>query len=529
MKTLSILTLILAFACPVFAQNPKTGLDSLKNSSKVEIFEQLETRRTTIRNTVYLEYNPKTAQILKNRSLSLAKQRALQDNKLRELILLIEGGDEDKMVTSENFAYLVKTKFRTLSGTDVKNGKYIGQSLAIDAKTATANFSIKPFSREFYITPNISGTAKDSFVDLFSDGKYNKTLSGGINFIMLSNLNRAIFRSKPQKLVRNVLFKEQNAYNKTVAESEYNVLISWVNELKAILEDSSVSDFISQYQTDLVDTNSVDLDSNFKKLEQYNIRVDTLIKADILPKEFVEFSVADQYKFISGDFSSIIEQYTRKKYLDRTDKIQQQNAVYKLQHIIWFSGGLKYNVAQFNVIDPVSTSLKKDFKDEYFSYNFGLSWTMLFDKGHRIYSSPTLTLKNSHPFNSANELHLQQTEPYAVGSNSLQNITKDLSVYPSVPDRMENWSLDVPFAYYKTKWKFGFEIAFRKNWNDPENDNLGMRAGILLPFNQGEGNVLVVEPLLRFIKLNQNTDELWKNNAIFGFNLSVTIPKELFK
>ncbi|MNY55726.1 hypothetical protein D3C86_1917300 [compost metagenome] len=83
-------------------------------------------------------------------------------------------------------------------------------------------------------------------------------------------------------------------------------------------------------------------------------------------------------------------------------------------------------------------------------------------------------------------------------------------------------------AYYWSARGFGFEIVYRKAWDDVDEDNQNIKFGLLLPLNRGEKNQVIIEPLFKFNRLD-HVDQLWKNHFSFGFNASIAIPKDLFK
>ena len=444
-----------------------------------------------------------------------------------ELDTLLGPNKEGYLVTPSNFNKIIQSKFETLSGTEIKNGKYFGSSVSVDTKSVTVNISIKPSaSHEFYLMPTISGTSTNGFTTVITGDKYSKTLSGGLGFIVLSANNSSKFETSTAMLLHNNLKLLRYRNNKIKPNSDSLYFERAFDTLRSILNDKKSADFLlSYFRKDLTES-QID-PSNLRTLKQYNKVRDTLVKAKLLPKTFDTLSFTS-YKMamIDSHEPKDVKTLAMKNYLDSADKVQQK-AAFSSQYLHWFGGGVKYNVANCNIIAPASTKLVQNFANEYFSANVYGTWMKLLSNGNHFYFSPTYTIQNPHNFKTTDQLHAEVFQDYLIGSAKTQKINKDLTFYASVPGRIFTNYLTLPLAYYNTKWGFGAELDYKVGWNDVSNDNEDLTFGVLIPI-QSDKSAIVVEPLIKAQMLNQKITAFWSNNIVFGVNVTVAIPKSFF-
>lgn len=154
----------------------------------------------------------------------------------------------------------------------------------------------------------------------------------------------------------------------------------------------------------------------------------------------------------------------------------------------------------------------------------------LFGSQWRLYISPTFKFQNARQYDSDDKITLQRFSPYSIGADSLVQQKKTYDVYPSVADRKWAWSVEVPVVFYSAKKNWGIELAPKGGVNDINGDNYGFRLGIFIPMEVKEGVPLVIEPIIRLQKLFDNkAEDFLKNNVVWGFNVSVSLPKALGK
>lgn len=431
----------------------------------------------------------------------------------------------DKMVTPANYNALVRGNFRLLSGNEIKNGKSTSAAGVIDEKSITINLSYKPMKNtEFYILPVISAEAEESFVNLFSHGKYARTVSYGSNFAVLLFGNSSEFSVENKKLLHNELRLDRSKYVDVTKGAEVKYFSDRVRDLEKAF-DVTNGPIIKKYlEGDIVDANR-------KIVEPYRVAVDTLVSSGILPVYFKELNADDQMalaKVIA--FQSRIADVVLKRFLDKNDA-KQRAADFNSHNIRWLSGGFKVNHVGHDILAPGTEELTKKSIDSYLSGKIAFTWMWLFDKGHRLYFS--LSGNYSNPaYYPKKGLKTGQVmgalQP--VGTVPVQMIDKEITFYPERSNvRKDQFFFDLPIAYYNTKQSLGFEIGVKGGWNDTENDNLSVRLGPLIVLNPGAESQFVLQPIFKFSKLNQKDTEFWKDNFVFGANLSVSLPKGFFK
>lgn len=442
-----------------------------------------------------------------------------------ELFDLINASHKKLFVSGSNYDNVVISKFQSLSGTEVKNGKFMGSSASVDAKSITVNLALRPDKEsEVYLLPTVTATAKEGVVDLFKDNKYSRTITGGMNFVALTSKNSSNFSARSRNALHVDIDGKIEAFLRKGRNDRITFLKTTLTELNSIFTDSNK---ISLIKEQLLGTFQTDGGVALAKVVSvYKKAADTLSKLGVLPKHFPEMTLDDQQLILSKlDIQPRLFDVVAAEFLDQIDKMQQK-AKFLSHSIFWVAGGLKYNQGNFFVAEPMK--LVKSVQDEYVSTSFSLTWMRLTESGHRFYLSPTLNFKNKHNYKTSDLIKAQVVKNYTIGSNVVEQISKELSFYPSVPNRLNNFYLDIPFAYYNVKRNVGLELGIKAGVNDVENDNLSVRLGILIPISSGEKNQLIIEPLFSFQKLNQGVNKLLTEKFVFGVNLSVTIPKTLF-
>jgi hypothetical protein len=336
-------------------------LDSLKtvNTSLTTVTDAQNVTKTPNSTLLYMEEK-------KN-----IEEWAKLNYRLQDLRKLIANLDPNQMVTPENYNQIIRNRFRTLSGTEIKNGKFMGQSASVDAKSLTVNLSFKPTKKEFYLLPTLTGASKDGLVDVISGSKYNKTLTGGLNFVALPPINKSEFTGPAKRDLLNNLKKKAFEYYNISREKDFNFLNDALNRVRDAVNGKNAIFIYNSYHN-LIDINEdkKTLGTKLSELKTYSEDTDTLMKAKILPELFNKLGpkaqklILDKNKY-GKDFDNAIKYYNQKKFLDEADRLQIQTAKYTKQNIIWFAGGVKYNVSKYNILDPTGAGLKTDFADEF--------------------------------------------------------------------------------------------------------------------------------------------------------------------
>lgn len=524
-----VLLLFIFWGSTTVAQNLRERKKTIEKTTKKSIDSLISIQQILLRPTSIMGQGANPADVQTDNFLLSEKIRNLKDHSLLvyrhdELDTLLLTNKDSLFVTPINYNKIIQSKFRTLSGTEIKNGKYFGTSVAVDAKSMTVNFSVKPFkSFEFYLLPTASAASSNSFVTIFTGDKYSRTVTGGVNFIMLSGNNKSKFDPKTRNQLHNNLKVLKGSYENIKPNKDSIFYQKTLSELDTLIKRSY--HFINRYYNQTINSSEVSK-SKIADLTRYKANVDTLTKVKLLPKEFTALDSAKQDTLVKSSLIQPINQIVLSNYLDEADKTQQK-AGFSAQKIHWFGGGFKYNQGNYYVSDPLSAKLERSIMDEYISANLSYTKMWLYSSGNHIYISPTINFQNNHNFNSGDQIHAQQFQNYTIGATTVQNIVKDITFYPSVPDRLETSYIVIPFAYYNTKWGFGAELDYKYGYHDVNDDNRNVSFGLLIPI-QGDKSVVVIEPLVKAQKLNLPVTAFWTNNFVAGINVSVSIPKSFF-
>lgn len=509
--------------------------------SKKDVQKKIENEKTDARAKAFLKQKNPPGSLTDPKQIAayadsvnkdLTDQLAVLDLKAglleRQIDLddLLDNNKEGLIITPNNFTKIVQSKFRTVSGNEIKNGKYFGSSASVDSKSITVNISMKPFkSHEFYLLPSLAGSAKDGFVNVITGNKYSRTVTGGVNFVVPFPKTSFSFNNKIRVKLHNDLKMERYKYLARYSGPNTLSYTLMINNLKAILTQSGA--FITNYYSNAAVNSDFVNELKIRDLNMYKKLTDSLLKANILPKSFPELSSIQQLEILKNPSPNKIENAALQNYLSKTDSIQQ-SVNFSKETLKWLAGGIKYNQANYFIADPATKALQSSVRDEYITANFSATWLVIKESGNRFYISPTINFKNAHNFNPDKQIKADVFEDYNIGNTTVQRVKKELAFYESVPDRLQNFYIEVPMAFYNKKAAIGAEVAFKAGFHDVENDNLGFRVGALIPINQGDKNQMVIEPLFKVQKLNQAVTDFWKDNFVVGINISVTIPKSFF-
>jgi hypothetical protein len=505
-------------------------IDSIKKGQKITARPK-PTSPDTVRMKRFI-----TDSLFSNSDIRTLQQKSLLITRRKELDHLLGTQDDSLFVTPSNYNQIIKSKFRTLSGTQIKAGKYMGNSVSVDSKSITVNISLKPFKNsEIYLLPTIAGSSSNGFVNVITGNKYSRTVTGGTNFILLGHNNKSRYDAMVSRSLHNDLKILKLKY-KLKPNSDSAYYTSALKQVRRVLIHSGI--FISNYYTGKVDTGKLNLPATdtatyhkwLADLALYQKAVDTLVKVKLLPKDFNKQTLGNQDTLA---YHALIQPKTVSdlalgNYLDQADQIQQK-AGFRESTVSWLGGGIKYNQANYNIADGAVTALERGIMDEYISASLSYTWMFIHSNGNHIYLSPTFNYQNNHNFSTSNQLHVEVLQNYPIGTTTAQKVAKDLTIYPGVPGRLATNYLDVPFAYYNNKWGVGAEIDVKYGYNDANDDNRDISLGILIPLNQSANNVLIIEPLAKAQKLNQTITNFWQNNFVMGVNVSISIPSSFFK
>lgn len=431
--------------------------------------------------------------------------------------------NKKNLLTWDNYNMVVKKSFRSISGTEVKGGKVASTSAVVDEKSVTVNIAIKPDKeKEFYILPTVGGSSDKSFVTAISDGKYARTLSVGTSFIWLPRRNSSKFHQQARVKLHNDLRLARAKFEDRGKKEDMSYIIAKLKVLDAALNGKG-STSIANLLNDQVEVKDSVL------IESYQKAVDTLMGARVLPPYFSQLNLADQRKVLAiFNQSTVVEKVVDNRYLNSQDA-KQLKAAFNSHRLRWFSLSAKFNDAEHDVLDLGKEELTRSVHQGYFSGQFAFTFVWAYSRGHRFYISPTLSYSNEHDYSPKSKVKAQVYSTGFPGGAGTVMPVKEIEYYPTVSQsRLDNAALDLPVAWYNNKINLGLEIGSTIKPNDPDNDKLSARIGLLLPINPKSESQLMLQPMLRFTELN-DIGRFWKKHVVLGVNLSVNIPKGLFE
>jgi hypothetical protein len=436
----------------------------------------------------------------------------------------------------------VATSFQDgLSGSQVREGKIVGTSLAISEKGATVNLGIRSFSVpsqkkgwDIYPALKFEGRGDDKFVSVFENGSYQQTLSaGGLLNIFPRQFKRSAYCFDNQIMyrridaLRKILEKEADA--KWEVGKQYEYLVTQKKNLAAYLQ------FLCAHQDSAhcgKDDPIVVL-ANAPEIEKAGLEaLDTLQKLGIVPKGFNPGKKKCRQDALAGYAIPDTSRLATMRF------VQESQAAYlkgkwTYANIFWLTVGGNYNIAPKDIIDTTRPDKKylRSFNSEYATFSLAANflhfrkygWTPL-----QWSLSPTISLSTERPFNDDDKITLTKQRSYTrIPGDTVLQTDFTSSGFESVAARGKlPWSIEMPFALMFDKWGVGLDLAVRAGGNSPSGDNVGGRIGIYVPVDLKEGKRIWIEPVARIGKLFQSSAPIsMEDNVVIGFNLAVNLPQ----
>lgn len=448
-------------------------------------------------------------------------------NEISDLLKENSESDNNSLYTSSVLDYFIYKQINTISGTNIKEGKVYGTSATIDEKSITANFSIK-IGKTFYLQPTLSGTAEKGMLNIFSDKKYQKTLSGGSNFQWFPFANKIGFSKGTRIKLHNEMRFKEFSYNRINKELQIKKLTGIINSYKKTYENEDSKSFINKIdekEQGIYDDITI---KNIEILNSLNSYKKLLAKYNVIKLE--EKNNEKTYREIYESLNKLkpieIENYIDDQYTSEQDSLQLN--IKPAYSITWISGGIKYNVnPQQVLLDTITSGIKPDkFLNEYLTTKLAFNYLRVRNNTDKIYISPSINFSSERNFSPEIQRTVNFGTNTSVGGVSTTNIDEK-SYYISIPDRANIFYLDIPITYFCSKKNYGIDLGMKLGINDPEDNNISARIGVYVPLGKEE-NIVFIEPMLRFQKLfSSGKNEFIKDNLLFGFNIAVLLPQHL--
>lgn len=427
-----------------------------------------------------------------------------------------------------------------LSGSAVKDGKLASSSLSVDESGAAIQTVFRPrnFNRgTLYTGLNISGRGDDKFVDMFKNGKYRHTISGGLTLNFFPRFGSGKFDACNKWIAKAQVGALKSSYLQPPLDDPFDVS-KQVTYLRAALET------LRKYEYACVDCDSLedikrsaDAAKSFADIgDQIGAAMkarDTLIALGYLPENYNELKCWKRREKVR-DVTINAALLRQKAYLDKAEKVLI-NAPWTRIALHWVTLKANYNISP----QPIINANKKE--DDYLqSYNheyltFSISYNYL--RKYHVQSqfqytfSPTFSLSTARDFAGMDRIAISKTQPYTTitGDTVMQTVFSSEG-YEKIAGRKIGWSIELPLVLFWGRYNWGLDIAVRAGQDNPNKDNFGGRFGVFIPVEVNDNVPVWIEPVVRVGKLFEDlpagrSPNFWKDNVTVGFNISVALKQ----
>jgi hypothetical protein len=418
------------------------------------------------------------------------------------------------VITGSAFDQKLDSVLNTVSGVTYQNGKATQTSASVDDKGLTVNYNIVD-NESVTLQFTGSGTSTKSVVDLFSGGKYSKTLTGGLNLFYFPRNNAASTSDAEKTKVRDAIDKLDNYYE---AKRLQHLGYTEINTLKSIYGTYSTyfytpvsvpPNLIAGYDAKFAEFNAL-----LKKYAYY------------LPADFQTLSATDQATAIddlASHSDEVLNHYYYQQELDTLNKVQLA-VKWDNTFVNWWSFSVKVSHDAYPIYAAAAASddYVSTFDDFYPSLSVSYNFALIGQKSNKLFM-PTLKFQNNRDFKTANLLYLDIPQNQrTVGAQTISDY-KQTSYYNTVADKKPVWNFEAPFTLFfpKAKVPFGFDFSLNANLDDAS--NIGGRLGVYISIPGAKQNV-IIEPLLRVDQWKSGDTSFSKDQLSFGINLTVALP-----
>ncbi|MBC9914574.1 hypothetical protein [Chitinophaga varians] len=456
-------------------------------------------------------------------------------NRLNKINSILSGRDTSNYVSSHIFDTIINDKQKMISGIQVRDGKIASTSVSIQDKSVTFNLAIG--KNNFFIQPSITGSSSKDFVSVFTGDKYQRTLTGGLNFQWFFN-KRAFFDRSDRVYLHNQLRFEEAQFTpqKGTSDETNRQFVAAFDSAYQLYANMAVYDvqFTAKSAFCTNKLNNKDTIISYGKGPVDSLRrmyelAPKLVKKGILPVDWDQKYPKKVYALVRKIDTTLVDDSiasNQQRLLGRLNELQQI-APWNSFYYWWVSGGVQINQATNAIFNPgagIKELFKRDERDVFVSGQFSFNF---FRNGKRNLTnqwlSITLKYTSQKKFDSKDQINIQAESLFPVNGDTVVAIGKSVSFYKNDVERKDYISMEIPFTYYWVNKKFGVDVAAGFDLS-PKFDNLAARFGIYVPISSGD-KVVTVEPLLKFINLNKSGLVFFQDQVTFGFSLSVAIPK----
>ncbi|OOQ57714.1 hypothetical protein [Mucilaginibacter pedocola] len=421
----------------------------------------------------------------------------------------------ENFITDSNFVKRLDSVLNTVSGITYKDGKGGITSASIDDKGLSLFGNIR--DRENYtLQVTLGGQSTNSFVDVFSGGHYNKTLNAGLNFFYFPSCNSATLVGNPRQDLYDKMDRLHEYYsglrNGTIVQTEVKQLAELFDTYGIYIysNDRIPSGMVASYEQVIK--------SYLALLAKYRTYLPSTFDADNLAAKRMSIEA------LNNNRDDIAINFWHRKELDTLNRVQLTLPFHQVIYN-WFNFSAKINTTKYPIYDSTAHDSKfvRNFDDNYWSgsASFNVLWAR---PKANWYFSPTIKISNNHDFKAADLITANILTKTVITNGKTINEYDPTSYYAQKAKRKFAVNAELPLVlfYPNNNFPFGFDLAINADLQ-PNWANLGARFGFYLTLPGTKDNV-VIEPIIRFSKLEQGDLVFLKDQFAFGFNLTVTLP-----
>jgi|GEM_PF-3324893 len=475
-------------------------------------------------------------------SLFVSQSLSAQDDDISEVDKLISPKSTG-YVTGRIFDSVILREQKGVGASAVREGRTLGTNTTITDKGFNINIGVSPmFDHRIYLQGAVKASSDNGFVNVFSKDQYQNTLSTGGNLMFF--LKRSSFsykieeRQRLHQRLRTVRARDEARFT---SPTTINDPITFVAEKKSL-----VDTFLKYYYLDSAFIQEVRdgvfagkvLSKDQRKSLAKQLKNEEGIKI-LLPSKWNEMSGQEMDSWIRANLADDLSSFAlitrirneddifqKKKMLSVYDSLQL-HAPWSYKPILWISVNYLYNTTKRPLFDKskATKGYLGEYVDGYTDLTLALNGLSTTSKA-KLYFSGGLTYNNMRPFDKLDLKTFEYSTWENDGIDSFLHVVQS-KVYDSIPPRPEALGVQLQGAAYSNVHNIGLDVTIKAKYANGYNPTYGGSIGIFFPIAMGTTTLLLM-PQAQLQKLEQKGLNFIRDQVVFGFNLSASVPAFLF-
>jgi len=469
-----------------------------------------------------------------------------QNSQIDEVDDLIDRNSTNRRyITSKIFDSLIIRQQQVVGGSAVREGRTLGSNATVSDKGFTINIGSAPlFGHSLWLQGTIKGASENGFVNVFSKDQYQNTLTTGANLIWFFKKGAYnYYPSSRDRLLRQLRTIRQADLSKYISTN----VIDDINQVMA--RDAPL---LLRYQVYYA-ANQVFLlrirsgispvertlltPADYVILKTHQTNEDAIRK--YLPSDWSYLSEVQADAWIMSlaslptrnhiiqNVTNSLDRKLEAKMLSTYDSMQY-NATWSRKPVYWISINYQYNTSKRPFID---TSNAKDaflgqYLDGYTDLTLAINTLLTNDKA-KVYLVAGIGYNNMREFEKLTLKTYEKDSWKVIGTDSFRTVIQN-KVYDSLAARRDALVAQVQFSIFWPKQNIGIDMTAKGRYADGINPTYSGTVGIFIPISAGNTTLLLM-PQVQLQKLEQQGLNFVRDQMVFGFNLSASIPSYLFK